>query len=157
MDSKGSLPCSQQLTTGPCSQPNIHKMSLRSILILSPHPCLYLPSALFPSGFLAKMLYTFPIFCMYATWPTHFILLEMKNSLWTVQMMRPLTTLFRNSLNQCSSVQQAKFHTHTKIKRFLTAALQAFTEFNLCLISLWKKFWFAIPPKIDIQNVKLCF
>jgi len=36
-----------------------------------------LPSSVFPSGFPTKILYTFVVFPMYATQPTHLILLDL--------------------------------------------------------------------------------
>jgi hypothetical protein len=63
MKPKGSLPCSQQLTTRTyteqdesSSQPNT-AISLITILILHFHLHLGLPSDLFPSGFLTQILY----------------------------------------------------------------------------------------------------
>jgi len=51
--------------------------SQRSILILSSHLHLWLPSGLFPSSFLTKILYSFLISATYATGPTHLILLDL--------------------------------------------------------------------------------
>jgi hypothetical protein len=52
MEPEGSLSCSQELSTGPYPEPdhsNPYHPTL-SILILSTHLCLHLPSGLFPSG-----------------------------------------------------------------------------------------------------------
>jgi hypothetical protein len=63
MEPEGSIPCSQQPSTGPYPEPyhfNPHHPSLsllRSILILSTHLRLFLPSGLFPSGFPTNILY----------------------------------------------------------------------------------------------------
>jgi hypothetical protein len=54
MEPEGSLPCSKKPSTGPYPEPNQsspHHPILRSILILSTHLRVGLPSGLFPSGF----------------------------------------------------------------------------------------------------------
>jgi hypothetical protein len=56
MEPEGSWPCSQEPSTGPYPEPDRSNpynpiLPLRSILILSTHLRLYLPSGLFPSGF----------------------------------------------------------------------------------------------------------
>jgi hypothetical protein len=62
---EGSLPCSQETSTGPypeldwSSPYQSHSVSLRYILILSTHLCLGLPSGLFPAGFPTNIVYAF--------------------------------------------------------------------------------------------------
>jgi len=79
MAPSGSLPCSQEPATGPYSEPDesiayTHALFLlRSVLILSSHISLRLPSGLF-SGFPARILYTFFIFPMHAVCPAYLIL-----------------------------------------------------------------------------------
>jgi hypothetical protein len=65
MKPEGSLPCSQQPSTAPYSEPDrssqyLPILSLWSISILSTHVRLGLPSGLFLSGFPTNILYAFP-------------------------------------------------------------------------------------------------
>ena len=88
METEGSLLYLQVPTTCPCSQPDQyspclpHPTSWKSILILSSHPCLGLPSGLFPSGFPTKTLYTPLLAPKHATRPTNLILLDFIT--WTI-------------------------------------------------------------------------
>jgi hypothetical protein len=54
MEPEGSIPCSQEPTTGRYPEPD------QSILILPTHLRLGLPSGLFPSGFPTNTLYSIP-------------------------------------------------------------------------------------------------
>jgi hypothetical protein len=79
MKPEGSLPCSQEPCTGPHPEPDqfIHTIPsylCRSILILSIHLRLGLPSGLFPSGFTTNILYAFLLAHIRATCPAHLIL-----------------------------------------------------------------------------------
>jgi hypothetical protein len=60
-----------------------HTISLRSILILSTHPRIGLPNGLFPSGFLANIVYAFlfSLFMLHA-FLTHLPSLDHSNYTW---------------------------------------------------------------------------
>ena len=81
MEPEGSLPHLQVLATCPIPEPDqscprTHDNSWRSVLILSSHLRLGLPSGLFPSGFSTKNLYTPLPSPTRATCPAHPILLD---------------------------------------------------------------------------------
>jgi len=121
MEPKSSLLCPQEPTT-----PS-HPISLLSILILSSHLHLGLPSDLFLSGFSIKILYAVLISSMHITCPTHLTVHDLitliifsdeyklqSSSLCT--FIQPLitssvlglhillSTLFLNILHLCSSL-----------------------------------------------------
>ena len=81
MEPEGSLPHAQVYGTCPCPEPDQstpcpqHPTTWRSILILSSHLSLVLPSGLFPSGLPTTTLYTPLLSLIPATCPTHLILL----------------------------------------------------------------------------------
>ena len=118
-----------------------HPTSWRSILILSSHLRLGLPSGLFPSGFPSQTLYTTLLSPIRATCPAHLILPDLiartilreyyrslssflcsfLHSLVPSSLLDPnifLNTLFSNTLSlRPPSIWATQFHTHTRRRK----------------------------------------
>jgi hypothetical protein len=93
MELEGSLPCSQEPSTGPYPEPDqCSPISPRSILILSTHLRLGLPSGVFPFRFPTNILYAFRFVAIRATFPAHLILFDF--IILIIQVMKLLIMQF---------------------------------------------------------------
>ena len=143
MRSGGSLQHSQQSATCPYPEPDQsspcpHLTSWKSVLMLSSHLRLGLPSVLFPSGCPTKTLYTSalsPPHSCYMPSPSHSSRFDHPNNIWRegqlIKLHSPVTSslvgpntfisLFSNILCLLSySVWKTQFHTPTKRRFILT-------------------------------------
>ena len=105
MEPEGSLPHSQVPATCPYPEPAgsstwpSHSTSWRSVLILSSHLRLGLPSGLFPSRFPTKSLYTPPLSPIRATCSAHLILFYFISRTISGQQYRSLSSSLCSFLN----------------------------------------------------------
>jgi len=101
MEPEVPLQCLQGPTTDPNpepDEPSPHSptlISLRSIIILSSHVHLCLPSGLFPSGFPTELLYASP---MHATYPIHLIFLDFITQIKHMSYEAPHYSVFSSLL-----------------------------------------------------------
>jgi hypothetical protein len=104
MEPEGSLPCSQEPSTGPYPEPEqsnpSHPISLRSILILFIHLHRGLPSGLFPSGFRTNIVYAF----VFAPLLLHALPISL-SLIWSLIMLGEDYKLWSSSL--CSFLQSS--------------------------------------------------
>ena len=110
MEPEGSLPHSQVSLSSSRSIQSMppHPTSWKSILMLSSHLRLGLPSDLFPSGFSTKILYTPQFSSIHATCPAHLILLDW--IAWTIfgeeyrSLSFSLCSFLHSPINRASSL-----------------------------------------------------
>jgi hypothetical protein len=172
MEHEGSLPCSQQPSTGPyqINPVQLTTSYLRFILILSSDLFLGLPSCLFPSGFLTNILHAL---LRVATCPAHLILVdyiiliilgEEVYMLWcsslcsflqppaTTTLLGPNilpNTLFSNTLSLCSSLnlRDQVSHPYRTTGKIIVLYIVIFTLLDSRREDkwFWTEQWQALP------------
>jgi hypothetical protein len=108
MEPEGSLPCSQEPSTGPYPKPYRSSpyrpiLSLKSILILSTHLSLCLPSSLFLSDFPTNILYAFLFSPVRAICPVHPPWLDHSNYTWRYKLWSIWLCILPQLLPSCLS------------------------------------------------------
>jgi len=170
MGPQGSLSCSQRarhlsLSWVTCIQSTpSHPVSLTSILTLSSHLRVGLPSGLFPSGFPTTVFHTFLVCPMHATCSVHLILLDLitliiigeayklrSSSLY--RLLQPpatfslsglnilLSTLFSDIFNPCCSlnVRVQVWHPYKRQVSIVSYGINIYLNINWVLASLGAK------------------
>jgi hypothetical protein len=159
-----------------------HPISLWSIVILSTHLCLGLPSGNYPSGFPTDILYAFLFSTICGTCPTHVILLHLNilitfvkeyklrssslcsflQSPVTSSLFGPnilLSTLCSNTLSLCSSLNvrdHRKNYSFVYSKKLALCILTKYGE-NFCKCALRQKRRMLLPQCQANSNIYVHF